>query len=253
MKVQLIRNATMRITYKGHCFLTDPYLADPFSLPTYAGKSKNPTAALPLSIEEILAGIDMVLLSHLHSDHFDAMAQSALPKDILILCQPGNEAALQALGFSHVIPITETYTWQGIHFKQVFGRHGSGEVLKLMGTSSGYSFQAQGEPTVYWTGDTILCDPVIDFARRIQPDVTITHSGGALWNQTKIVMDELDTIQYAQLFPKSLVIAVHMEAVDHATITRSALRAYAQHSAIRDQQLRIPSDGETIVLESFHD
>jgi hypothetical protein len=44
------------------------------------------------------------------------------------------------------------------------------------------------------------------------------------------------------------VIATHMESLDHATISRSDLRQYAQAQGITPEQLRIPLDGETLVF-----
>ncbi len=39
-----------------------------------------------------------------------------------------------------------------------------------------------------------------------------------------------------------------MEALDHATVSRADLRAYARANGISSDQLLIPADGETIEL-----
>nr|MDJ0757268.1 MBL fold metallo-hydrolase [Ardenticatenaceae bacterium] len=80
MNLQLIRNATLRIKYAGQTILIDPYLANKHTLPSYAGKSKNPLVDLPLPAAEVVAGVDLVIVSHLHGDHFDQAAQDLLPK-----------------------------------------------------------------------------------------------------------------------------------------------------------------------------
>ena len=80
MKIQLIRNATMRLNYASIGILTDPLFAAKHTLSSYAGKSRNPLVDLPMSPPEVLVDVDMVLLSHLHSDHFDRCAQEILPK-----------------------------------------------------------------------------------------------------------------------------------------------------------------------------
>ncbi len=97
MKIQLIRNATLRMTYAGHTFAIDPYLSPKHSLPSYAGNSPNPLVELPISPQAVIEGIEMVVVSHLHTDHFDQLAQEFLPKDTLILCQPGN--CIKSRGF----------------------------------------------------------------------------------------------------------------------------------------------------------
>ena len=69
-------------------FIIDPYLAAKHTRPSYTGASPNPLVDLPCSPQEVIAGIEMVLISHLHSDHFDPAARELLPKTIPILCQP---------------------------------------------------------------------------------------------------------------------------------------------------------------------
>ncbi|WP_200896996.1 hypothetical protein [Pelosinus fermentans] len=44
------------------------------------------------------------------------------------------------------------------------------------------------------------------------------------------------------------IIATHMEALDHTTISRDCLRQYADAKGIRSEQLLIPSDGEMYYL-----
>ncbi len=246
MKLQLIRSATMRITYNGHTFLTDPYLAEKFSRPTYSGKSQNPTAELPFTIEELLKGIEMVMVSHIHSDHFDPKAQEVLPKDWLLLCQPEDEMKIKEKGFKNVNPV-HTYKWNGITFRRTSGKHGSGKVLDQMGPISGFVMEAPGEPTVYWAGDTILCEEVRDAIRTYKPNIIITHSCGAEWgDHVKILMDEVETTEVCKIAPNSKVVAIHMDSVDHATITREALKNYARKIGISEDQLLIPRDGEVM-------
>jgi hypothetical protein len=56
------------------------------------------------------------------------------------------------------------------------------------------------------------------------PDVIVTHSCGALWDGTLIVMDAEQTLDLCEAAPHATVIATHMEALDHATVSRAALR-----------------------------
>ncbi|HEX6033783.1 MAG TPA: hypothetical protein VFY83_05080, partial [Anaerolineales bacterium] len=95
MQIQLIRNATLRMTYGNHVFITDPYFAPKDSQEPLIGKSRNPVVDLPFPIEDMLADIDMALVSHLHPDHFDTLAQQRLPKHSQIYCQPGAEGQIR--------------------------------------------------------------------------------------------------------------------------------------------------------------
>lgn len=103
---------------------------------------------------------------------------------------------------------------------------------------------------LYWAGDTVLCDAVRIAIAEHQPDVIVTHSGGATASGTTIIMDIADTLAVSNLSPDATVIAVHLEAVAHAPVTRTALRAAASDAGISLARLRIPADGETITLEN---
>ncbi len=249
MQIQLIRSATLRVEYAQHRFVIDPYLAAKHSRPSYAGKSANPLVDLPCSPLDVIAGIELVLISHLHSDHFDPTAQELLPKETTILCQPEDKPRIEARGFRHTIPVADTVAWHRMTITRTPCQHGSGEVLTEMGSASGFIFQAELEPTVYWAGDTVWNDTVADVIARIQPKIIITHSCGAVWgNQVLIVMDAAQTVAVCRAAPESLVIATHMDALDHATLSRVALRQYAEAHGIGPDQLLIPADGETLVF-----
>jgi L-ascorbate metabolism protein UlaG (beta-lactamase superfamily) len=249
MKLQLVRSATLRLTIGQHTFVIDPYLAPKHGMPSYTGRSRNPLVDLPFSAEEALSDVEMVLLSHLHSDHFDPTAQDLLPSQTPIFCQPGDRSELRERGFSSVNAVRDLIEWQGITISRTSGRHGSGNVLEDMGHVSGFLFQAQDEPTLYWTGDTVWYQAVADQITQSQPDIIVTHSGGAVWGDgVPIIMDAKQTVEVCRAAPGSVVIAVHMEALDHCTVSRAALRSYADEQGIPAEQLLIPDDGETLAF-----
>jgi L-ascorbate metabolism protein UlaG (beta-lactamase superfamily) len=247
MQLQLIRNATMKFEYAGHHFLTDPFLAAKHTRPTYAGKSPNPLVDLPCTPQEILDGMEMVIISHLHSDHFDPAAQELLPKEMPIFCQAGDKEKIAAKGFSNVTPIADSIVWEGITITRVNGQHGSGDVLQDMGNASGFILQAENEPTVFWAGDTIWTESIADTIARVQPQVIITHSCGAVWgDNVLIVMDATQTVEVCRASKNGVVVAIHMDALDHATVSRQELRAYAGENGIGADKLLIPADGEKL-------
>jgi hypothetical protein len=162
-----------------------------------------------------------------------------------IFCQPGDQQAIKDKGFSQVTPVENTLTWRGITLTRTPGQHGQGEVLQQMGNVSGFVFQAQDEPTLYWAGDTVWYDPIGQVIAQMQPDLIITHSCGAVWGEYGyIVMDAAQTVEVCRAAPHSTIIATHMEALDHATISRADLRTYADAAGISLEQLLIPADGE---------
>jgi L-ascorbate metabolism protein UlaG (beta-lactamase superfamily) len=66
VQIQLIRSATLRLTIGGGTFLIDPWLAPKATGRSYAGTSRSPLVELPLPVAEVIAGLDAVLVSHLH-------------------------------------------------------------------------------------------------------------------------------------------------------------------------------------------
>ncbi len=249
MQIQLIRSATLRMDYAQHKFLVDPYLAAKHTRPSFTGASPNPLVDLPCSPQEVIAGIEMVLVSHLHSDHFDPAAQDLLPKDLALVCQPEDQSAIESKGFRDVIPVADTVNWKGITITRTPCQHGTGSVLQEMGHASGFVFQAENELTVYWAGDTLWYEGVAQVIARVHPDIIITHSCGAMWgDHVLIVMDAAQTVAVCRAAPDSTVIATHMEALDHATVSRQVLRQYAEAHGIGPDRLLIPWDGEKLVF-----
>lgn len=249
MKIQLIRNATMKMTYAGRTILTDPMLAAKGAYKPFAGIARNPTTELPFQVEEIVKGAEGVVVTHVHPDHFDNVAAIALPKTTPVFCQPADETWLAAEGFRNVMPIDQSLTWKGITLTRTGGKHGSGKILDFIGDVSGFVFQAQGEPTVYWVGDSIWCEEVKNALDVFHPAIILTHSGGAkLPGYETIIMDAEQTITTANASPKAVVVAIHLESLDHCTVARKALRRMAQEAGIPASRLLIPDDGETITF-----
>jgi L-ascorbate metabolism protein UlaG (beta-lactamase superfamily) len=249
VKLQLIRSATLKLSYGGRVILIDPCLAAKHDYDPLVGKSRNPMVDLPCTPEEVIDGVEMVMVSHLHRDHFDQSAWERLPKDLPLYCQPGNEEVIEGKGFTDVRVLHDHADWNGIHIIRTTGQHGTGIWAEKMGQVSGFVFQAAGEPTIYWSGDTIWYDEVEKVIRDFQPDVIITHSCGAEFEaNSPIVMDAEQTVAVCRAAPDAIVVAVHMEAYDHSTVTRADLRTFATQRGITRQQLRIPDDGETLSL-----
>ena len=77
--------------------------------------------------------------------------------------------------------------------------------------------------------------------------MTVVHAGGAKWGEgTLILMDAEQTMRVCQT--GCTVIATHMEAYDHGTVTRAALRARAEAEGIPADRLLIPEDGQSCRL-----
>ena len=100
MKIQQIRNATIRIECAGKHFLVDPWfqkkgtgMSAPSPDPEKA-KIPSPTTELPFPVEQIMEGIDAMIVTHIHPDHFDPETAAMLDKSIPVFTV--NELTLTA-------------------------------------------------------------------------------------------------------------------------------------------------------------
>ncbi|MCP1845811.1 L-ascorbate metabolism protein UlaG (beta-lactamase superfamily) [Bradyrhizobium sp. USDA 4524] len=246
MKLRLLRNATLKLEVAGRTVLIDPFFAPRHSRPANAGRSRNPLVDLPTSTDDILDGVELVIVSHLHSDHFDSVAQSLVPKQLPLISQPGDEDKIRSFGFENVTPLTDTIDWQGIRLTRRDGQHGFGPVIKKMGPVIGFSIEASREPTLYWSGDTVFYPPVEATIRDTRPDIIVIHPCGALWEGEQIAMDAEQAVAVCNAAPEAIVVATHLDSLDHATVGRADLRQHALTRGISAAQLRIPDDGQTL-------
>ena len=250
MKLQLIRNATLLLEYNQIRLLIDPMLGAKHQFRSFAGISENPTVDMPLDAQEVLVNIDGVLVSHLHPDHFDEDAKRLIPKRTILLAHPEIMDDLEQMGFENVHAVDEQIHWHDIEISPTPAEHGYGAWAKRMGPVSGFVFRKDGEPTVFWAGDTVLFPALEKALVETQPDIVITHSGGAQFGGPEglILMDAEQTISVARLVPNAKVVAVHMEALDHCTVSRKALREAAEEAGV-SERIIIPADGE--ILENI--
>ena len=102
-------------------------------------------------------------------------------------------------GFTDIRPLLDVFDWNGLVFTRREGSHGLGPVVEKMGPVMGFTLAAQGEPSLYWTGDTVLYPPVAKTIAETSPDIVVTHSCGAKWDGDLIVMDAEQTIATCEL------------------------------------------------------
>src|SRR4051794_28883309 len=117
MRLTLIRNATLRLELDdGRVLLVDPMLDDAGARPAIdntANDRRNPLVPLPWPAEDVVRGVDAVLVSHRHRDHLDETAERLLPRDVPTFCQPEDEAALRELGLD-ARPVHDALEWDGV-------------------------------------------------------------------------------------------------------------------------------------------
>lgn len=248
MKVQLIRHATLKINYNNKTFLVDPMFSCKNALAAVANSPnefKNPLVDLPVSIDSILKGVDAVLLSHMHRDHFDDEAIRKLSRDIPIFCQPVDERKIRELQFTQVTSIEKNLLWNGVKISRTRGEHGTGDIGKMMGAVSGFVLEAEGEKSVYLAGDTIWCQDVNEAILEYYPSVIILNGGEARFLQgDPITMGPKDISLVKEAYSEASIVVVHMESWNHCLLTRKQLNQYIETEELSN--VVVPVDGEIL-------
>lgn len=256
--IQLIRNATVVFNYGGKKILIDPMLADQGAYPGFEGTVnshlRNPLVGLPVAAESLF-DVDAIIVTHLHPDHWDAVAASTLPKDKPVFSQNEDDAAaIRGAGFKDVRMMSEATKFEGLTFAKTHCQHGSDQayaipqVAAVLGQASGLYFNAEGEKSVYFVGDSVWTAEIESNLERFQPDVVIVNAGFAeLPGLGGIIFGKQDVQRVNRILPDALIISIHMEAVNHCTLTRAELAAYVEAEGFTKSVI-IPQDGQTINL-----
>jgi len=254
MKITQIRNATLRLDYGGVRFLIDPLLGEQGAYPPFAGTPndhlRNPLVALATPMTEIL-DVDAVIVTHLHADHWDAAAAELIDKDKSIFTQNAADAAkITDAGFTDTRVLGADTVFNGVTMIKTDGQHGSDEAIARLddrlGQVCGVVFRHPDERVLYLAGDTIWNDHVAGALATHRPDVVIVNAGAALIHAVgHIIMGTEDVLAVHHAAPNARIIASHMEALNHCTLSRAELRTFAgQHGFA--EVLDIPEDGVTV-------
>ena len=262
MKIQQIRNATIKIEYAGKIFLVDPWLIDKQKFGTFAelpGKPFRttdpvreeipmPIYGLPAPVEEILRGVDFYIITHLHPDHVDLSPDGTigkpLDKNIPTFAQNADDvAALKNSGFKAVEVLSEN-SLGNIKLTKTPARHGT---IEPLGDACGIIFQAPNEKTLYIAGDTVWFSGVRDSLKKFRPDVVIVNACAAeLVDNGRLIMNDEDIDCIAKTLPTAQIIVSHMDNVAHATITRHQMRGLLTRRGVKNYLM--PADGEILTF-----
>jgi L-ascorbate metabolism protein UlaG (beta-lactamase superfamily) len=252
MRIRFVRHATFVFEAGGRRVMVDPMLAPAGATGPVAGtpnQRRNPLVDLPfddVGMLALLEGLEVVLVTHTHNDHWDGRARDLIPRHTPILCQTEDWDDISASGFRRVTPVEDGLKWDGLRFARAGGRHGTGEIGEQMGPVSGFVVRAQGSPTLYVAGDTIWCPEVEEALDVHGPDVVVVNAGAARFLEgDPITMTAEEVARVCRALPNALIIAVHMEAINHCLLTRDDLRVELQREGLA-HRVKIPADGETL-------
>ena len=254
---QHIRNATAKIEMAGSTFLVDPYLAPKGSYAGFEGtinsQKRNPLIDMKEPVEKVLEGVDAVIVTHTHDDHWDEYAQKVLPKTLPIFVQNAGDAQIiRSQGFKDVRVVGKNTEFNKVKLSKTGGQHGTDQMYaipqlaELAGEAMGVVMQADGEKTLYIVGDTIWNEEVEFALNRYKPEIIVMNTGYAQveGNPDGIIMGKADVAKARQAAPKADIITVHMDAVNHASVTSDEMRKFVKEHKL--SRVAVPKEGEVL-------
>ena len=253
MFIKQIRNATLRLNFGGIRFLIDPYLAEKDAYSGLTGTLnsdiRNPRLELKTPMDEILS-VDAVIVTHTHPDHWDDAAVRLVPKHLPLFTQHEKDAELiRSQGFTDVRVLTENTNFNGVSLIKTPGRHGAKLAVvvahAILGDVCGVVFRHSDEKTLYVAGDTVWYEDVEANLVTYSPEVIVLNAGDARAPVLgSIIMGTEDVKKVHEAAPNAILIASHMEVVNHCVLTRNEMRAFAQASDMAECLL-VPDDNQS--------
>jgi L-ascorbate metabolism protein UlaG (beta-lactamase superfamily) len=255
--VQFIGTATVLIRYQGFTILTDPnflHKGDHVHLGYGLTSERLTNPAIDL---EQLPPIDLVVLSHLHEDHFDKLVQQKLARDTPIITTAGAARKLKELGFTRSMGLAP---WDAVDVEKgeaklrisaTPGHHGKGGLQALLPGVMGSVLDFGPNPAapayrIYISGDTLVHDDIKAIPQRFPGiDLALLHLGGTrILGVFKVTMDGHDGVQLMQIVQPKKAIPVHYDDYD---VFKSPLSDFARavEAAGLQQQVVYLAHGET--------
>jgi L-ascorbate metabolism protein UlaG (beta-lactamase superfamily) len=262
--VFFIGTATTVIQLGGFTLLTDPnflHAGDHVHL-GYGLKTRRLTN--PAIDIHNLPELDLCLLSHMHGDHWDEVAQKNLDKELLIVSTHHAVKQLRKQGFRRLYPL-ETWehmilqrqdTW--LRITAMPAQHGPGALSALLPETMGSMLEwgrvsggeeSQTKYRMYISGDTLIHDDLLEIPRRFPDiDLALLHLGGTRGMGVLLTMDAHQGIQAISIIKPRLTIPIHHSDYD---VFKSSLDEFKQYVSAAGLSgiVRYLDQGETYQFE----
>ncbi|WP_200929816.1 MBL fold metallo-hydrolase [Nostoc piscinale] len=225
----------MLLRYAGFTILTDPnFLHQGDHIHLGYGISSTRLTNPALDIEQ-LPPLDLVVLSHMHEDHFDSIAAAKLDKNLPIITTHHAATKLKQKGFNSPQHLK---TWETLTVAKgdanlcitaMPGIHGPGILKALLPPVMGsmLEFQTPKAETkfrLYITGDTLIHQQLYEIPRRYPNiDLALLHLGGTMAFGILLTMDAKQGVQAVQIIAPNTAIPIHF---NDYTVFKSALEDF---------------------------
>jgi L-ascorbate metabolism protein UlaG (beta-lactamase superfamily) len=219
--VFFVGTATVLIRYAGFTILTDPnflHAGDHVHLGYGLTSVRNTNPAVEM---EDLPPLDFVLLSHLHGDHFDRVAERKLNRATPIISTRHATRYLERVGFTSTRTLR---TWEPIDIKKgranvrltaMPGTHGPGAfgavLPPVMGSMLDFGDEAGNTSLrMYISGDTLIHDRLREIPRRFpNVDLALLHLGGTRVLGIMVTMDAEQGVEAMRIVDPRTAIPIH--------------------------------------------
>jgi L-ascorbate metabolism protein UlaG (beta-lactamase superfamily) len=259
--VFFVGTATVVIRYAGFTILTDPnflHAGDHVHL-GYGLTSKRLTN--PAVEIEDLPPLDFVLLSHLHGDHFDRVAERELNKATPIISTRHATRYLEKVGFTRTHTLE---TWESIELRKgeanlrltaMPGTHGPGPLGAVLPPVMGSMLDFEDEAgetrlRMYISGDTLIHDRLGEIPRRFPDvDLALLHLGGTRVLGIMVTMDAEQGIEAMRIVDPRTTIPIHYNDYE---VFESSLEDFkrAVKEADLEDRVHYLAHGDTYEFES---
>ena len=255
-----IGTATVLLRYAGFTILTDPNFLHQGDHVHLGGGLTSTRLTNPAIEMEQLPDFDLVLLSHLHEDHFDRDVQKKLDKGTTIVTTPEAAIALRHMGFTLLEPLHmwETLTvTKGDYVLRITampGKHGPGIMNDLLPSVMGsmLEFQTRTGNTLlrlYITGDTLMHEQLQEIPQRYPDvDLALLHLGGTRLFGILLTMDAMQGIEAVKLINARKNIPIHYNDYPVFKSSLDDFKALASMSNLEDR-IHYMEHGDTYTFE----
>ena len=246
--VFFIGTATVLLRYAGFTILTDPnflHKGEHVHL-DYGMRSKRLTE--PAITIDQLPPLDCIVLSHLHEDHFDRIAERKLDKTLPVITNPSAAMALKKKGFGRAYGVR---TWESLtllkgemtlQITALPAQHAPTPLKFFLPPVMGSMLEFQPSPNqtklrIYITGDTLFYKQLQEIPRRFpEIDLALFHLGGTKILGILLTMDGKQGAEALKIIAPRTVIPIHF---NDYPVFQSPLNDFKQAISQTEQESKV--------------
>jgi L-ascorbate metabolism protein UlaG (beta-lactamase superfamily) len=258
--LKFIGNATVLLRYAGFTILTDPNFLHRGEYAHLGFGIKAERVMDPAMEMKNVPPLDIVVLSHLHEDHFDREVSNKLNKSTPIVTTP---QAAKELRKQHFYKIYALKTWESLtlvktgnqlRITSMPGKHGPWLVAKVMPEVMGSMLEfttAQKKVTfrLYISGDTLVYKDLKEIPKRYpEIDAALVHLGGTKVFGIIVTMDAKQGVEAVKIINPREAIPIHCNDYDRFTFLFSDFKTEVTKAGL-EQRIRYLRHGDTYNFE----